>query len=175
MFLISQMFFIQFWRLPAHFWMIQVIFRLSFSLNFRSLSSSSILLCFLLLPNMVPCNHVTYRNSIPILIHGNPSLSSNEGASVVTPLWLHNNQYFFLINDLKVASYTTYKTFSNNKSLTIPLSLMYKIHQEPSPHTQITPECHTLVCKYKGNIILMNSEFTQLLNHRIQDLGWTFS
>lgn len=88
-------------------------------------SSSSILLCSLFLPQCGPCNHAAYHsNQIPIHIQGNPSVRLQmAGASTVTPLLFHNNQRFFSINCLKVASYTK---FSKDKSLTIPISLIYK-------------------------------------------------
>lgn len=35
----------------------------------------------------------------------------------------------------------------------------------------MTPKYYIQVYKKKANIILMNSEFIQLLSHRIQDLG----
>lgn len=132
MFLISQMFFIQFWRLPAHFWMVQVIFRLSFSLNVPFPAQYPFVLYFY--PTwshvIMQLTAITYQFLFKATL---PNLQMKEHP-VVTPLLLHNNQEFFFKNYLKLASYTTYKTFSNDKSLTIPLSLMYKSHPEIPPN-----------------------------------------
>lgn len=49
------------------------------------------------------------------------------------------------------------------------------LHPWYKSHLEITLRYHMQVCKEKANVILMNSEFIQLLNHRIQVLGWTFS
>lgn len=41
-------------------------------------------------------------------------------------------------------------------------------------HLEITLKYHIRMCKEKANVTLMNSEFIQLLNHRMRVLGWTF-
>lgn len=150
--------------------MVQVIFRLSFSLSVPFLAQYPFVLYFY--PTwshvIMQLTAITYQ----FLFKATLLCLQMKEHPVVTPLLLHYNQEFFFKNYLKVASYTTYKTFSNDRSLTIPHPWCIKVIQK-SP--QITPECHIQVCKYKDDIILMNSEFTQLLNHRIQDLGWTFS
>lgn len=171
MFLISQMFFIQFWRLPAHFWMVQVIFRLSFSLNVPFPAQYPFVLYFY--PTwshvIMQLTAITYQFLFKATL---PCLQMKEHP-VVTPLLLHNNQEFFFSKIiLKWHLILHTKHFLMIKVWLYPYPWCIKvIHKSP----QITPECHIQVCRYKGGIILMNSEFTQLLNHRIQDLGWTFS
>lgn len=48
------------------------------------------------------------------------------------------------------------------------------LHLWHKSHLEITLKYHIQVCKEKVNVILMNSEFIQLLNHRIRVLDWTF-
>lgn len=56
-----------------------------------------------------------------------------------------------------------------DRSLIKSVSLIHKSHLE------ITLTYHIQVRKEKANVILMNSEFIQPLNLRIEILAWTFS
>lgn len=88
-----------------------------------------------------------------------PSLPLGAGA-LHMPLMLQNNYTVNLWHNIT--------NISKDERLIKSSSLAYKSHLE------ITLKYHIQVHKEKANVILMNSEFIQLLNHRIRVLGWTF-
>lgn len=124
-----------------------------FGVSWTTPACTQVCLRSFLLPSML---HVT---SFSPASGSWPSLPLGAGA-LHMPLLLQNNYTVNLWHNIT--------NISKDERLIKSSSLAYKSHLE------ITLKYHIQVRKEKANVILMNSEFIQLLNHRIRVLGWTF-